>query len=284
MSERVAWVTGAGGLIGHHIVQAASTFAPGWRVVPVTRERLDLTDFDAVTRAFEADAPSLIVHCAALSRTADCQANPDLATLSNVAVTRHLSGLAGQGTFILFSTDLVFDGHQGHYVESDPTNPLSFYGETKVEAEQVVLKNPRHSVVRVSLNAGISPGRNRSFNDDLRMAWERGDTLKLFRDEFRCPMSVRVTARAIWELAASSRPGLYHLAGSERLSRWEIGSLLARRWTPGRGQIEAVSIRDFAGPPRAADTSLNCAKIQSLLSFPLPGLTRWLADNPLEPV
>ena len=117
----------------------------------------------------------------------------------------------------------------------------------------------------------------------MRRAWQAGKTQKLFVDEFRCPMPAIVTARAIWELVAQSRPGLYHLASIQRLSRWQMGQLIAARWPQLNPRLEPASRKDYAGPPRPPDTSLNCAKIQKLLSFPLPGLGEWLMANPNEP-
>ena len=60
MSRRLAWITGAGGLIGNYLVQASPQFAPEWRARPLTRH-FDLTDFPAVQRAFETDAPALVI-------------------------------------------------------------------------------------------------------------------------------------------------------------------------------------------------------------------------------
>jgi len=284
MSERVIWITGAGGLIGNYLVQTAPTFAPRGRVVAVTRDLVDLSDFEAVTNLFFSQKPDLIIHSAALSRAGACQADPKVAHRMNVEVTQHLARLAAGIPFVFFSSDLVFDGRKGRYVETDSVSPLSVYAETKAKAEQVVLLNPRHTVVRVALNTGVSQAGNRSFTEEMHCAWARGETLKLFTDEFRCPIPAVVTARAVWELAGCDRPGLYHLGGSERLSRWEIGQLLKRRWPELAAKIEATSVKDFQGPPRPADTSLNCSKLQALLFFPLPGLTRWLEENPDEPV
>jgi dTDP-4-dehydrorhamnose reductase len=67
------------------------------------------------------------------------------------------------------------------------------------------------------------------------------------------------------------------LAGSERLSRWQIGELLAARHPQFRAFMQPVSQREYQGPPRPADLTLNCAKIQRLLSFPLPKFSNWLA-------
>ena len=227
-------------------------------------------------------APQLVIHCAALSRSPACEANPALARQLNVDVTALLAELAADIPLLFLSSDLVFDGRKGNYDETAPGNPLGVYAETKAAAEQIILANPRHTVVRTSLNGGISPTRDRGFNEQMRLAWQAGQRMKLFTDEFRSPIPAEVTARAIWELAAPSRPGLYHVAGSERLSRWEIGQLLAARWPQLKPRIEPGSLREYSGAPRAPDTSLNCAKAQKLLSFPLPGLTEWLAAQPDE--
>lgn len=276
------WITGSGGLIGSHLLRTAPQFAPSATVVGLTRSQLDLTDFQAVRAAFRRQAPRLIIHCAALSKSTECQADPALARKVNFEATRLLAGLAADIPLLFFSTDLVFDGQLGNYDESSAPNPLSVYAETKVAAEQLVLANPHHTVIRTSLNGGVSPTGNRGFNEEIRLAWKAGRTLRLFTDEFRSPIPALVTARAVWELASQNKPGLYHLAGSERLSRWQIGQLLAARWPQLEPKLEPASLKEYQGPPRCPDTSLNSGKVQRLLSFRLPGLTEWLARNPGE--
>jgi dTDP-4-dehydrorhamnose reductase len=248
--------------------------------IPLSRADLDITDFAAVEQRFQAEAPQTIIHCAAMSSSADCQVNRTLATNVNTNATAHLAESARDIRFIFFSSDLVFDGKKGNYVETDTVNPLSFYGETKVAAEEIVLKNPRHIVVRTSVNSGASPKGNTAYNELLREGWLRGKTARLFSDEYRSPIPASVTARAIWELAAKAPGGIYHLAGSERLSRAQIGQLAAARHSDLNARIEVCSLREYAGAPRPADVSLNCAKLQNMLSFPLPGLTQWLRENP----
>ena len=255
---------------------------PDGKVVGLTRERLDLTNFSAVRAEFRRQKPHLVIHCAALSRSPECEANPALARKLNVEVTALLAELAAEIPFIFLSSDLVFDGSTGHYDETAAVNPLSIYAATKVAAEQMVLANPNHTIIRTSLNGGTSPTGDRGFNEQMRRAWQAGQTLNLFTDEFRSPIPAEVTARAIWELAALNKPGLYHVAGGERLSRCQIGQLLAARWPELEPKIVPGSLKDYAGAPRAPDTSLNCAKAQKLLSFRLPGLTEWLAAHPHE--
>ena len=255
----------------------------GWRVRALTRDQLDLLDFDAVRREFQKDQPQLVIHCAAVSTIAEAQANPDLARRVNVEVTELLAGLAADIQFVFFSTDLVFDGRKGNYAETDAMNPLHVYGETKAAAEQIVLHNPRHLVVRTSINGGMSRAGNRGFNEQLRLAWQAGQGMKLFTDEFRCPILAGRDGAGGLGTGESKCAGLFHVAGAERLSRWQIGQLLAARWPELEPKITPGSARDFPGPPRAPDTSLNIAKVQKVLSVPLPGLTGWLAANPNEP-
>jgi dTDP-4-dehydrorhamnose reductase len=279
----LAWITGTNGLIGSQLLRLAPIHASGWTVRGLTRSDVDLTNRESVRRLFQQQQPRLVIHCAALSKTQACQANPPLARQLNVEVTTRLTELAADIPFVFFSTDLVFDGRQGNYEETAPLNPLSVYAETKVAAERIVLANPKHTVVRTSLNGGNSPTGDRGFNEEMRRVWQDGRTLNLFTDEFRCPMAAAVTARAVWELVARNQPGLYHVAGSQRLSRWQIGQLLAARWPQLHPKLESGSLKDYQGAPRAPDTTLNCAKAQALLSFPLPGLAEWLAEHPTEP-
>jgi dTDP-4-dehydrorhamnose reductase len=265
-----AWITGAGGLIGSHLLAAAPSRAGGWRVLGLVRSDLDLTDAAAVTARFERDQPRLVIHCAALSRSPDCQRDPALARRLNVEVTRTLAGLATEIPFVFFSTDLVFDGRKDNYLESDAVNPMSVYGETKAGAERLVLANPRHLVIRTSLNAGRSPTGDRGMDEQLFLAWRAGQTMKLFVDEFRCPIPATATARATWELIQAGATGLYHVAGAEKLSRWQIGELLTAGRPEFRALIRPGSLKDYEGAPRSPDTSLNCAKAQAKLTFPLP--------------
>jgi len=278
----LAWVTGAGGLIGNYLVRTAARYGPTWRVRGLTRGELELTDFAAVRRAFERDRPGLVIHCAALTRNPQCTADPAAARRENVAVTEHLAALASAGRFVLFSTDLVFDGNGGWYEENAPVNPLGVYAETKVAAEQVVARHPRHLIIRTSLNGGTSPTGDRGFNEQMRLEWQKGRTLRLFTDEYRAPLFAGLTARATWELVNRAPSGTYHVAGAERLSRWQIGEWIAARWPQLAPRLEAASLRDYAGPPRPPDTTLNCAKARPWLSFALPGFTDWLAQNPTE--
>jgi dTDP-4-dehydrorhamnose reductase len=282
-NQQPVWITGANGLIGSYLVQTAPKHAGERKARLVTRADFDLLDFNAVERAFRHEKPSLVIHCAAITLVSEAQKNPEYARRVNVEMTGHLAALAAEIPFVFFSTDLVFDGRKGDYVETDAPNPLHVYGETKLAAEEIVLKNSRHLVVRTSINSGISPSGNRAFNEQLRRSFEQAEQgMTLFTDEFRCPIPAAETARAVWELTARNCTGLYHVAGAEKLSRFQIGELLIKRWPDVKTQIKSGLAKDFQGPVRALDTSMTISKVQKVLSTPLPGFSQWLAAHPGE--
>jgi len=272
-------ITGAAGLIGQYLVKTAPRWAAGWDVRGITRAHLDLTDQSAVSSAFHRYDPQLVIHCAALSRTKDCEQDPEKAKRINVEATRVLSQLARNSQFLFLSSGEVFDGAVGWYDEAAEPNPINVYGRTKLEAERLVLHNPAHTVVRIVLTAGTSIDGNRSFVEDMSRAAKTGNDLTLYADEYRSPLPAGVIARALWELVGGHKTGLYHLGGSERLSRWEIGELLVPWYPELRGRLVQSTAGRHSGAPRPPDLSLSCGKIQQALSFPLPGLRSWLAQR-----
>lgn len=250
----------------------------------LVRSQLELTDGAAVRGRFERERPKIVIHSAALSRSPACQADPAAARRANVEVTRTLTELAGDAYLVFLSTDLVFDGRSGgrRYREEDSVNPLSVYAETKVEAEAVVRRHPRHLIIRTSLNYGHTPAADRSFNEEMVLAWRVGRVLRLFTDEYRCPIAAAATAQAIWELVSRGATGLLHVAGKERLSRWEIGRIVARRHAALKPGIEAATLAGFTGAPRPPDVSLDSSRAEAALGRALPGFTAWMDQH--EPV
>jgi dTDP-4-dehydrorhamnose reductase len=213
-------------------------------VIGLGRPDLELTDSEAVKRRFERDQPEVVIHCAAMSRGPLCEAEPDRAWRCNVEVVRQLRELCGDRRLLLMSTDLVFDGRKGGYREDDEVNPLTVYARTKVAAEELVRGMKGGLVVRTSLNHGRSDGGNRGFNEEMLAAWRAGRSLKLFTDEYRNPIGVPVTVRALWELAGGGGSGVLHVAGAERLSRWEIGERLAEVYGVGKGLMERTGLKE----------------------------------------
>src|ERR1035441_9002815 len=96
---KLAWITGANGLIGNYLVQTAPRLAPRWRVRALTRGDFDLLDFASIRREFQQDKPQLVIHCAAITVVSEAQKNPVLARRVNVEVTKLLAELAAEIPF-----------------------------------------------------------------------------------------------------------------------------------------------------------------------------------------
>ena len=249
-------------------------------VIAMPRSVVDLRNHNEVRQLFNQVPPDGIIHCAAISNTGLCETQPELADEVNVGTTRLLAELAEGIPLVFLSTDIVFDGLKGSYKEDDVCAPINVYGMTKREAERLVLKNPMHSILRLSLNGGISPTGDRGFNEVLRRSFAGGNEVKLFTDEYRQPIPATVTADIIWEVFLNRWAGIYHLGGAERMSRYEIGVLLAQRWPNYNPRVVPASLKEFAGGRRAPDTAMNCHRLQSLLSFEIPSLRAWLKEHP----
>ncbi len=235
-----AWITGAAGLIGSCLARLAARHALPFKIIPLARADLDLTDFAAVERRFLAERPGLVIHCAALSKTPDCQAHPALARRINVEATALLAALAAEADFIFFSTDLVFDGTKGNYVETDPVNPLSVYAETKAAAESIVLKQPTPCHRAHLLEQRRFPRRPAAPTTSSSAPPGRKEKPSIFSTtNFAPPSPPPPPPAPFGNWPPIRRGGLWHLAGSERLSRLQIGRLLAARHPELRARIES---------------------------------------------
>ncbi len=281
--HRLVWVSGAGGLIGREIVLAAdAAVSAGWEVCGLTRQDLDLDDPTAVARRLAERKPDLIIHCAALSRTGACEADPNLAHRLNVETSARLIDGAPTARFVFFSSDLVFDGRRGNYTDTDRPNPVNVYGRTKFAVESLLARHPNALVIRTSLNFGHSLVGDRSFNEEMVRAWRQNRPVKAFIDEYRCPIPASVTASVTWDLALSPFTGIVHVAGAERISRWEIADALRTHYPSLNPKVEPVTLKGFVGPPRSPDVSLNCEQLKRWLGCQLPNFRDWLQEH--EPV
>jgi dTDP-4-dehydrorhamnose reductase len=223
---------------------------------------IDLAHPDRVALAIREVRPDLLIHTAALARIEACRRDPERARQINLEGTAVLSQLAASaGTRMLHvSTDLVFDGTQGNYRESDRPAPLSVYGRTKHEAELAVLADPRNAVARVSLLFGPTLTHRQGFFDQQLAALRAGSPLTLYEDEWRTPVSILTAARALVNIARSDFAGLIHIGGPEKMSRLEMGRRLAVHLAADPSGIQATSrLGARSAEPQPRDLSLDAS-------------------------
>lgn len=292
MRKTTTWITGASGLLGSAVVDTAPA---GTGVVALRLKRplpdhlrrkaqreisVDLSDAEAVDRLADEQPPSSVIHCAALTSGAECEANPDVAIKANVQATTNVVAMcrAYRVPIVHCSTDLVFDGHNGPYVEDDDRSPVGVYAETKVQAEDVARAYDKALVVRLPIMLGISPAGSRSTDEWIGAALKAKRPFTLFVDEYRTPIHTHLAASIIWELLHKGVRGLVHLAGATRVSRWDLGMALAGRLQLSTDGMRQGSVADFTGsPPRCPDVSLRTEKLAALLGRPAPSVADSLA-------
>lgn len=280
-------VTGGSGYLGGWVVRLARA---GWDVTAtyfthpvdepgVAWRRLDVRDEAAVAALVAGVRPAVVVHTAA-GRPGD---SADFEAI-NTAGSRHIARAAAAcgARLIHISTDALFDGEKGNYVEEDSPTPITPYGHSKAMAEEEVCASGAEAViVRTSLIYGWQPRLARQVRwivDDL----EAGKPVRLFTDELRCPVWVESLAAAVVELAGLDYVGVLHVAGAQPLSRYEFGVRLLRFHGLDTGSVIPTCCREVgAGFPRLRrplDCTLDCSRARALLRTPLPGVDEVLAS------
>lgn len=273
-------ITGGGGLLGGALAASAP---PGVELHVTIRRapaadgiahRLDLSDAGAVRHLLRRVEPQVVLHTAH-----DMSASAAEVDAVTTHVVREANGV-GAGVIHL-STDLVFDGENAPYSESDPAAPILEYGHRKASAERIVQAlQPESAVVRTSLLLRVEP-------PDRSTAWvleglRSGAPPRLFSDEIRTPIAADDLAAQLWELAllpVEERRGVWHLVGPEALSRYALGLLIAAHWGLDAGSVVAGRSRE-AAVPRPRDTRLLTRRADQMLRTRARGASELLACHP----
>ena len=281
-------VTGASGFLGREVCLAAlrrghDVLALGGSRAPTIPGVAQARAFDLCSEpALEAlvleEFPHAVVHCAALPTIETCLADPARAKALNTDVPKKLAQLCFHlgAKLVHVSTDTVFDGVGGAYQHTDKPAPLNLYGETKAAAEVEVLRYGREhaAILRTSPISGNSVGGDRGLHERLFVTWKEDRPTTLFTDEIRQPVEVSNLADVTIELCERANlSGLYHWAGTDALSRYEIGVRIARHF--GLDPDKFVRPISRADVPSAASRPRDL----SLRLHPLAGKLRTQAQS-----
>jgi dTDP-4-dehydrorhamnose reductase len=269
-------VTGASGFLGAHVVTAAKgqfdTFAAFFSHPIAGGIQVDIRDGAMVRRVMAEVRPDTVIHTA--YNKADTGAHSAI-TLGSANVA---AATVAQGARLIhLSTDVVFGGTRGWYRERDAPDPVTDYGKAKAEAEQaVLLVAPEALLVRTSLIYGLAGDdpHSRFVLDGARA----GRRVTLFVDEHRCPIFVGDLAQALLELVSLEVRGPLHVAGADRLSRYEFGALIAQYHGVSTQTLVATT-PDAVGILRPKDCSLDSSRAQALLRTRLRGAREVLAHR-----
>lgn len=274
------FITGSNGFVAQKFCEISKLGLPSHAILGVSKSsnrnpnladsdflQLDLADFEALSAALQQFAPTHILHTAAITSVEACKQDKSLADLMNVQLTSFLAyyckNKSAHLTFL--STDFVFDGKEGPYIESAPTNPVNAYGQTKVEAEQRIIQSEADAaILRTILVYGVIADPNRS-NLVLwaKKQLENNQTIRVVSDQWRMPTWVDDLAKACLLAMQKNAVGIYHISSTAMYSILELVEQVAQHWNLDRSLITPISadeIGQATNRPRATGFILDKAK------------------------
>ena len=250
-------VTGSNGLLGQKVTERILrqqdfeliATAKGPNRYPVTSgytyAEMDILNPENVRTVLEQFRPDSIIHTAAMTNVDTCEDEKELAFALNVEAVRTLTRLCESLKIQLvhLSTDFIFDGADGPYTEEAQPNPLSYYGQTKVQAEQIIQNSAAHWVIlRTILVYGIVSDMSRS-NIVLwaKGALEKGQPLNIVNDQWRMPTLAEDLAEICLLAVGKSAQGIYNASGRDMMSVSELVARVADYFKLDKTLIHEVS-------------------------------------------
>jgi dTDP-4-dehydrorhamnose reductase len=193
-------ITGASGLYGSKLAQLALSRSIEVYSSDIQKSsvygnfvELDISKKEQVNAAFKSTKPDVVVHAATLTDVDKCELNKELAWRVNVDGTKNITDASKEaGAFLIYiSTDYVFSGEKGSYVESDSPDPINYYGLTKLEAETAVMQTMPESdffIGRPSVIYGSTPAAGKvNFALWLIETLQKGGRVRIVTDQWNTP-------------------------------------------------------------------------------------------------
>jgi len=239
-------VTGSNGLLGQKITEkilaekraGLVATSKGVNRYPVNDgyeyAEMDILNPEQVRRVIEKYRPDVIIHTAAMTNVDACEENKTRCHQLNVDAVQTLVSLceALKIHLVHLSTDFVFDGADGPYSEDAAVNPLSYYGESKVLAEELIQHSKINwTILRTILVYGITTDMSRS-NIVLwaKGALEKGQPVHVVNDQWRMPTLAEDLAEACFLAFEKQAYGIYHISGKDYMSIADLVKKVADYW------------------------------------------------------
>lgn len=280
-------ITGANGQIGSQLVAQLQGKA---KVFATNRDRLDITDHQAVLQTVREFRPDVIINAAAHTAVDKAESEPDLAHAINCLGAENLAIAAQEvdAMILHISTDYVFDG-QGDmpYQEIDPVAPQSVYGKTKLAGERAVQAAcARHIILRT---AWVFNEHGNNFVKTMIRLGKQRDILGVVADQFGSPTYAGDIAAALIAIAeqllqGNEQFGVYHFSGSPYVS-WHgfakeiFAQAVAQKILLNAPIVNAITTAAYPTPAvRPANSRLDCGKIQAAFGIQPSDWQRALLD------
>lgn len=243
---------------------------------PEHQVKLDKTQAEDSSRVFSKVRPEVVVDTAALTNVDYCENHQDEAWRVNVEGSENIAHLCSEfgSKLVHVSTDYVFDGEKGSYLEEDTPKPLNYYGLTKRAAEERSFKACSDTlIVRPSIIYSWTPqreievggGKPLNFAMWIIKKLANSEPVNIVGDQFNSPTLADSLAEGILQAIKQDLSGILHLAGGSRLSRYDFVQRLAQTLDLDTRLVHEVRTEDMkwlARRPR--DSSLRVEKAKQL--------------------
>ncbi|MCC9137281.1 SDR family oxidoreductase [Pontibacter silvestris] len=278
-------ITGSNGLLGQKLAELLlaktdvellatsrgdNKLAAIYPTLPFTS--MDVTNKEEVEQVVSEFKPTHIIHTAAMTNVDQCETDREGALKLNRDAVQYLVDACEKHNVHLthLSTDFIFDGEGGPYGEEAEANPISYYGETKLLAEEVVKKATcKWAILRTVLVYGIAHEYGRTnivlwVRDSLRA----GKVIKVVNDQFRTPTLAEDLAMGCWLAAESDAEGIFNISGKELLTPYDMALIVADFFALDKSLIDKADASTFSQtakrPPR---TGFDITKAETVLGY-----------------
>lgn len=273
-------ITGGTGLLGQALLKTApdgvelfGTYLPGNpppAPMPCSFYPLDVRGLAQVAQVFEQVRPDWVIHTASIGSVDYAEQHREEAWTVNIGGTQNVGQMCRRhkARLIFISSNAVFDGERPLYSEAAPVNPINHYGRLKVEGEQWVQSSGvENAIVRPILMYGwhLPTERGNWVTTWIRML-SQGQRVKVVNDTRSKPLFARNCAEAIWAVVAQNRTGVYHVAGADHITLYDLALKVAEIFGLDASLIDPVPSSYFPEiAPRPRDTSFDTSKMEKEL-------------------
>lgn len=278
-------ITGANGLLGQKLVaflghdpqkKVLATGQGPCRILHlpdnVRYQTMDISQEAEVMQLIRDFQPQVIIHAAALTNVDTCELEPEKCRLLNVMATQFIIAASEMvhAHLIHLSTDFIFDGAHGPYDEEAEAHPISIYGQSKLDAEKIVMAAQcPWTIVRTILVYGIAPGLSRGniilwVKDNL----EKGKQIQVVDDQFRTPTLAEDLADGCIRIANQKATGIFNIGGKELLTPYAMALETATYFHLDASLIKKATAATFSQPARRPPrTGLVIDKAREMLGY-----------------
>ena len=243
--------------------------------IDIANENFSFLKADITTgslKEIEQASPDIIVHAAALTDLEFCEKNPELAYEVNVNGTKKILEVAKKcgAKLVYVCTDYIFDGKRGNYSEIDEPNPISVYAKTKLQGEEIIMKNYDDFLsIRTSLH-GWNPNPAKSSLSSSIINSSRKKQIFLVTDQISSLMFTNDFANILNEMLERDLTGIYNVTSSDSMSKYNFSLAIADVFNLNSDSIKPVSLDEFKkrfslAANRPQNISLNVSKIEDAL-------------------